>query len=127
MTTACRHCSERIGEADVFCHACGGSLASAAPHATRALVPSDVRSAAELMALLPAVRADLAPFLPALRNTATVLATAALADLAARYAAPALARKTLELVKGGPRRGRITRTTMVEKTVTVRQWTSVRS
>ena len=40
--------------------------------------------------LLPAIREDLTPFLPALRGAAQLLAAAAVAELAARYAAPAV-------------------------------------
>ena len=127
MTKACIHCADLVGDADKFCHSCGFSLRGDGSASTRALVPTAIRSGADVMALLPAVRADLAPFAPALRSAATVLATAALADLAARYAAPALARKAVELIRSGGRRERVIRTTMVEQRIVVRQWTSVRS
>ena len=41
--------------------------------------------------LLPAIREDLAPFIPAIRGAAQLLAMAAVAEFTARYAAPALA------------------------------------
>ena len=79
------------------------------------------------MSLLPAVRADLAPLAPVVRSAAAVLATAALTDWAARRGAPALARKTREIVQGKPQQPQVTQTVMIERQVTVRQWVSVRS
>ncbi len=40
--------------------------------------------------LLPAIRDDLAPFMPAIRGAAQLLAMAAVAEFTARYAAPAI-------------------------------------
>ena len=128
-TANCRECSEAVGAGDNFCPACGASLSDeqreTPPEATRALVPDQVRSEPAAMALLPAVQADLAPLAPAIRSVAAVLATAALTDWAARYAAPMLARKTRDLVQGKPQP--TTQLMMIEQQVTVRRWVSVRS
>ena len=128
-TASCRICAEPVGEADNFCHACGAALIDdgdpAAAETTRALVPDQVRNESSAMALLPAVQADLAPLAPAIRSVAAVLATAALTDWAARYAAPMLARRTLAMVQG--KRQPTTQLMMIEQQVTVRRWVSVRS
>ncbi len=79
------------------------------------------------MALLPAVRADLALFAPAMRSVAAVLATAALTDWAARHAAPALARRTRDVLLERRQPKRVTETMMIEQQITVRKWISVRS
>ncbi len=128
MLQACTRCAQRAGGADNdnFCPACGRALTDSA--ASRALIPTEVRSGAERMALLPAVRADLAPFAPALRSAAAVIAAAALTDWTMRCAAPALARQARGLVQGRRQpRPQVTRTTMIEQQITVRQWISVRS
>ncbi len=52
-------------------------------------------------AILPALRADLAPLLPALRKTATVVAAAVVADWALRVGARALLQEGLSLIVGG--------------------------
>lgn len=130
MAVTCPRCCDPVGDADNFCHACGWALddvegdALTAP--ARALVPDEVRSETAGMSLLPAVRADLAPLAPVVRSAAAVLATAALTDWAARRGAPALARKTREIVQGKPQQ-QVTQTVMIERRVTVRQWVSVRS
>ena len=127
-TVNCPSCAEPVGKADNFCHACGAALIDGNPAAaetTRALVPDQVRNESSAMALLPAVQADLAPLAPAIRSVAAVLATAALTDWAARYAAPMLARKTRAMVQG--KRQPATQLMMIEQQVTVRRWVSVRS
>ena len=127
-TANCPSCAGPVGEADNFCHTCGAALidgGGAADETTRALVPDQVRNESSAMALLPAVQADLAPLAPAIRSVAAVLATAALTDWAARYAAPMLARKTRAMVQG--KRQPATQLMMIEQQVTVRRWVSVRS
>lgn len=130
-TANCRRCSETVGADDNFCPACGASLSAdrqaAPPEPTQALVPDQVRNEPAAMALLPAVRADLALFAPAMRSVAAVLATAALTDWAARYAAPALARRTRDALQERRQPKRVTETMMIEQQITVRKWISVRS
>lgn len=128
-TANCRRCSETVGADDNFCPACGASLSAdqrAAPPEL-ALVPDQVRNEPSAMALLPAVRADLALFAPAMRSVAAVLATAALTDWAARHAAPALARRTRDALLERRQPKRVTETMMIEQQITVRKWISVRS
>ena len=127
MLTTSAHDSEPVGDEDHRCGACGCAPTSVAIPPVRTLVPDQIERTPAQTALLPAVRADLAPFAPALRSVAAVLATAALTDWAARYAAPALARKSRELVRSKRQPQRITRTTMIEQHITVRHWVSVRS
>ncbi len=128
MAMTCPRCCDPVGGADNFCHACGWALDDARDNApARALVPDAVRNESAGMSLLPAVRADLAPLAPVVRSAAAVLATAALTDWAARRGAPALARKTREIVQGKPQQPQVTQTVMIERQVTVRQWVSVRS
>lgn len=125
MTKLCS--SEAVGADVKYCPACGGALGEEAA-LTRALVPSEVHRRSDLMALLPAVRADLTPLAPALRSTVALLAAAAAADWAARCAAPTLVRRALQLLQPETQDAhRVTRTTMVEQRIVVRQWTSVRS
>ena len=128
-TANCRRCSETVGADDNFCPACGASLSAdrRAAEPTQALVPDQVRNEPWAMALLPAVRADLALFAPAMRSVAAVLATAALTDWAARYAAPALARRTRDALLERRQPKRVTETMMIEQQITVRKWISVRS
>ena len=128
MAATCPRCCDPVGNADNFCHACGWALDDARDDApARTLVPDAVHSESAGMSLLPAVRADLAPLAPVVRGAAAVLATAALTDWAARRGAPALARKTREIVQGKPQQPQVTQTVMIERQVTVRQWVSVRS
>lgn len=72
--------------------------------------------------LLPAIREDLAPFVPALRGAAQLLAVAAVAEFAAHYAAPALLDATRQLVATSrpPKQ-----TILVEETTTVRRQITV--
>ena len=121
----CARCSRPVGDADNFCPRCGEALKG--PEPTRALVPDQVRNEPAAMALLPAVRADLALFAPAMRSVAAVLATAALTDWAARHAAPALARRTRDALLERQRPKRVAETMMIEQQITVRKWISVRS
>ena len=128
MAATCPRCCDPVGGADNFCHACGWALNDARDDTpARALVPDAIHSESTGMSLLPAVRADLAPLAPVVRGAAAVLATAALTDWAARRGAPALARKTREIVQGKPQQPQVTQTVMIERQVTVRQWVSVRS
>lgn len=74
--------------------------------------------------LLPAIRQDLAPFLPALRSAAQLLAAAAVADFAARYAAPAMIDQVRQIVAPAPQHQQ---TILVEEQTTVRRRVTVLS
>ena len=74
--------------------------------------------------LLPAIRQDLAPFLPALRSAAQLLAAAAVADFAARYAAPAMIDQVRQIVAPAPQHQQ---TILVEEQATVRRRVTVLS
>ncbi len=72
--------------------------------------------------LLPAIREDLAPFLPALRSVAQLIAAAAVAEFAARYAAPAMIDQARQMIAPAPQR---TQTILVEEHTTVRRRVTV--
>lgn len=72
--------------------------------------------------LLPAIREDLAPFLPALRSAAQLLAAAAVADFAARYAAPAMIDQVRQMIAPAPQHRQ---TILVEEQTTVRRRVTV--
>ena len=72
--------------------------------------------------LLPAIREDLAPFLPALRSAAQLLAAAAVADFAARYAAPAMIDQVRNIIAPVPKHQQ---TILVEEQTTVRRRVTV--
>ena len=74
--------------------------------------------------LLPAIRQDLAPFLPALRSAAQLLAAAAVADFAARYAAPAMIDQVRQIIAPAPQHQQ---TILVEEQTTVRRRVTVLS
>ena len=73
-------------------------------------------------ALLPAIREDLAPFLPALRSAAQLIAAAAVAEFAARYAAPAMINQVRQIVAPAPQHKQ---TILVEEQTTVRRRVTV--
>ena len=75
-------------------------------------------------ALLPAIREDLAPFLPALRGAAQLIAAAAVAEFAARYAAPAMIDQIRQIVAPAPQHKQ---TILVEEQTTVRRRVTVLS
>ena len=75
-------------------------------------------------ALLPAIREDLAPFIPALRSAAGLIAAAAVAEFTARYAAPALADKARQIISPAPQH---TQTILVEEHTTVRRRVTIAS
>ena len=72
--------------------------------------------------LLPAIREDLAPFLPALRSAAQLLVAAAVTDFAVRYAAPAMIGQVRQIVAPAPQH---TQTILVEEQTTVRRRVTV--
>ncbi len=72
--------------------------------------------------LLPAIRQDLAPFLPALRSAAQLLAAAAVAEVAARYAAPAMIKQVRQVIAPAPQHQQ---TILVEEQTTVRRRVTV--
>ena len=72
--------------------------------------------------LLPAIREDLAPFLPALRGAAQLIAAAAVAEFAARYAAPAMIDKARQIIAPTTQH---TQTILVEEHTTVRRRVTV--
>ena len=130
----CPRCDAAVGESDNFCRACGWSLQlDSGPDGveTAAIVPTHISPpTAQPQALLPALRADLAPLVPIVRGVATILATAAVADWATRQAAPALAQRVPAILqpKTAPRPAPTPqRTVRFEERVIVRQWTSVES
>lgn len=73
-------------------------------------------------ALLPAIREDLAPFLPALRSAAGLIAAAAVAEFTARYAAPALIDSARQIIAPAPQHKQ---TILVEEQTTVRRKVTV--
>ena len=83
---------------------------------SRVLTPTIIEPRAS--ALLPAIREDLAPFLPALRSAAGLIAAAAVAEFTARYAAPALVNKARQIISPAPQH---TQTILVEEHTTIRR------
>lgn len=73
-------------------------------------------------ALLPAIREDLAPFLPALRSAAGLIAAAAVAEFTARYAAPALVDTARQIIAPAPQHKQ---TILVEEQTIVRRKVTV--
>lgn len=126
----CPWCELTVSLEDNYCARCGGALPkSTESEAISATAISHPAATSSPNPLLPAVRADLAPFVPVLRSAASVIATAALADWAARHALPVLADKVAdtarELVSPKPRPA--ARTILVEEHITIRQRISVQS
>lgn len=72
--------------------------------------------------LLPAIREDLAPFLPVLRSAAGLIAAAAVAEFTARYAAPALIDSARQIIAPAPQHKQ---TILVEEQTTVRRKVTV--
>ena len=72
--------------------------------------------------LLPAIRQDLAPLLPVLRSAAQLIAAAAVAEFAARYAAPAMIDRARQIVAPAPQHKQ---TILVEEQTTVRRRVTV--
>ncbi len=83
---------------------------------SRVLTPTMIEPRSS--ALLPAIREDLAPFLPALRSAAGLIAAAAVAEFTARYAAPALVDKARQIISPAPQH---MQTILVEEHTTVRR------
>ena len=83
---------------------------------SRVLTPTIIEPRSS--ALLPAIREDLAPFLPALRSVAGLIAAATVAEFTARYAAPALVDKARQIISPAPQH---TQTILVEEHTTVRR------
>ena len=83
----------------------------------------DRRHTSSVPAVLPALRSDLAPLVPAMRRAVTVIAAAAVADWAVRRGTSALldhgARAILGEAGRSPRRRGGTRTTPRSETVVV--------
>ncbi len=75
-------------------------------------------------ALVPAIREDLAPFVPAIRNVVGILAAAAVAEFTARYAAPALIDSARQIIAPAPQHKQ---TILVEEQTTVRRRVTVLS
>ena len=75
-------------------------------------------------ALLPAIREDLQPFIPAIRSVAGILAAAAVAEFTARYAAPALIDSARQIIAPAPQHKQ---TILVEEQTTVRRRVTVLS
>lgn len=126
----CPWCELSVAPEDNYCARCGGALPQPEPSPPiSATAIANPPPAPEPGTLLPAVRADLAPFVPVLRSAASVLATAALADWAARHAVPALADKVADTAREliQPKRRPATRTILVEEHITIRQRISVQS
>ena len=72
--------------------------------------------------LMPAIREDLAPFIPALRSAAQLIAAAAVADFATRYAAPAMIEQVRQIIAPAPQHKQ---TILVEEQTTVRRRVTV--
>ena len=72
--------------------------------------------------LLPAIREDLAPFLPVLRGAAQMIAAATVAEFAVRYAAPAVIDRARQIIAPAPQH---TQTILVEEQTTVRRRVTV--
>ena len=89
---------------------------------TRVLTPTIIEPRPS--ALLPAIREDLAPFIPALRSAAGLIAAAAVAEFTTRYAAPALADKARQIFSPAPQH---TQTILVEEHTTVRRRVTIAS
>lgn len=124
----CTRCDAQTAPADNYCRVCGHTLRDGPD--TTAIIPAEVTQPARLSQhLLPALRSDLAPLIPIVRGVATVLATAAVADWAARRMSPALLPQTKSTANSAlpappaPRR----RTVVIEERRIVRQWISVES
>ena len=86
----------------------------------RALTPTIIEPHGS--SLLPAIREDLAPFLPIVRSAAQIIAAAAVADFAARYAAPAMINRARQIIAPAPQH---TQTILVEEHTTVRRRVTV--
>ncbi len=85
MRTTCPRCDRTVEASDNFCRDCGWSLHLET--SDEPAVVADVRVAkieSEQGSLLPALRAELAPYVPAVRRAAAVVAAAAVADWALR-------------------------------------------
>lgn len=72
--------------------------------------------------LLPAIREDLAPFLPALRSAAQLIAAATVLEFTARYAAPAMIDQVRQIIAPAPQHQQ---TILVEEQTTVRRRVTV--
>jgi len=72
--------------------------------------------------LLPAIREDLAPFLPALRSSAQPIAAATALAFTARYAAPAMIDQVRQIIAPAPQHKQ---TILVEEQTTVRRRVTV--
>ena len=72
--------------------------------------------------LLPAIREDLAPFLPALRSAAQLIAAATVLEFTARYAAPAMIDQVRQIIAPAPQHKQ---TILVEEQTTVRRRVTV--
>ena len=118
---ACPRCAEPARPNDNFCSQCGWSLHLADEDTDGDALNGPVTAAAEF---LPAVRSDLAPliapFAPAIRRTATLLAAAAATDWAVRRAAPALAGTALRKLARPAERAILDETITIRHTVTTR-------
>lgn len=124
----CPWCELSVAAEDNYCARCGGALPEPSPPLSATAIVNPPPAPAP-GTLLPAVRADLVPFVPVLRSAVSVLATAALADWAARHAVPALADKVADTAREliQPKRRPATQTILVEEHITIRQRISVQS
>ena len=126
----CPWCDLAVSIDDNYCARCGGALpVSAEPTSISPSAIAQPSASTPASNLLPAVRADLAPFVPALRSAASIIPTAALADWAARHAMPMRADKVAETARElvRPKPSSAARTILVEEHITIRQRISVQS
>ena len=120
---SCPRCNEAASADANYCSACGWSLTLPESDAAPGALEGPVARAPQPM--LPAIRRDLAPliapFAPALRRTATVIAAAAAADWAARRTLPALAGSAVRRIAKPAER------VVLEETITIRHRVTTRS
>jgi hypothetical protein len=94
---ACPRCEFAVATGDHYCRDCGWSL--------RVQPADDVTVVAGVpvgtSSLLPALRADLAPIIPTIKRSATVVAVAVVADWALRTGGRALLREGIALLGAG--------------------------
>lgn len=118
----CPRCAETARAEDNFCSQCGWSLHLPDEDPRGDALNGSVTAPASQ--LLPAVRSDLAPlvapFAPAARRAAALIAAAAAADWAVRRAAPAVAETALRKLARPAERVVLDETITIRHTVTTR-------
>lgn len=118
----CPACAATIDAADNFCRRCGVALRE-----SRAAVDLDRALVVQEPAILPALRTDLAPLVPAATRALGVLAAAGFLDWALRKGARQLVEETLTLFGGGSgRNGRRPKASAQDAAVVVEHRITIR-